>query len=49
MRDISPSLIVLLIGLIWNSLHAAVVLSSSVALFKRNLAKLTLGSFFNYS
>jgi len=30
---------------IWNSLPAAVVLSSSVAVFKRNLAKFTFSSF----
>jgi len=31
---------------IWNSLPAAVVLSPSVAVFKRNLAKLRFSSFF---
>jgi len=30
---------------IWNSLPAAVVLSPSVAVFKRNLAKFTFNSF----
>ena len=34
---------------IWNSLPAAVVLSPSVAVFKRNLAKLTFSSFLRYS
>ena len=33
---------------IWNSLPAAVVLSTSVAVFKRNLAKLTFSSFLRY-
>ena len=32
-----------------NSLPAAVVLSPSVAVFKRNLAKLTFSSFLRYS
>jgi len=44
MQDINSSLILLLI--LWNSLPAAVVLSLSVAIFKRNLAKLTFSSFF---
>jgi len=34
---------------IWNSLPTAVVLSPSVAVFKRNLAKLTFSSFLRYS
>jgi len=34
---------------IWNSLPAAVVISPSVAVFKRNLAKLTFSSFLRYS
>jgi len=34
---------------IWNSLPAAVVLSPSVAVFKRNLAKFTFSSFLRYS
>jgi len=46
MRDISYSLMVLLSG---NSLPAAVVLSPSVAVFKRNLAKLKFSSFLRYS
>ena len=33
---------------IWNSLPAAVVLSTNVAVFKRNLAKLTFSSFLRY-
>jgi len=33
---------------IWNSLLAAVVLSPIVAVFKRNLAKLTFSSFLPY-
>jgi len=31
---------------IWNSLPAAVVLSPSIAIFKRNLAKLRFNSFY---
>jgi len=31
---------------IWNSLHVAVVLSPSVAVFKRKLAKFTFSSFY---
>jgi len=34
---------------IWNSLPAAVVLSPSVAVFKRNLAKFMFNSFLRYS
>jgi len=34
---------------IWNSLPAAAVLSHSVTVFKRNLAKLTFSSFLRYS
>jgi len=34
---------------IWNSLPAAAVLSTSVAVFKRNLTKLTFSSFLSYS
>jgi len=34
---------------IWNSLLAAVVLSHSVAVSERNLAKLTFSSFIRYS
>ena len=34
---------------IWNSLPAAVVLSPSVAVCKRNLAKLTFSSFLRYN
>jgi len=44
MQDINSSLILLLI--LWNSLPTAVVLSLSVAIFKRNLEKLTFSSFF---
>jgi len=33
---------------IWNSLPAASVLSPSVTVFKRNLAKLTFSSFLRY-
>ena len=33
---------------IWNSLPAAVVLSHSVTVLKRNLAKLTFSSFLRY-
>jgi len=33
---------------IWNSLPAAVVLSPSVPVFKRNLSKLTFSSFLHY-
>jgi len=46
MRDISFSLTALLT--FWNSLPAAVVLSPSVAVFKRNLATLTFTSFLRY-
>ena len=34
---------------IWNFLPASVVLSPSVAVFKRNLAKITYSSFLRYS
>jgi len=34
---------------IWNSLPAAVVLSPSIAVFKRNLAKLRINGFLRYS
>ena len=44
-RHINPPLIVLLSVDTWNSVPAAVVLSPSVAVFKRNLTKLTFSSF----